>query len=365
MAASQTTARAERIADVLAQDPARWLTKLTNERDPRTFEHMLVDLESALRLLAKRADARALWAASSALHGIATEPQGRRSAAAAPLLKLFGDPSMLLPIAERLLARDDGHRDAARTLVLRARVAGAYALYGARVKLAADERARGPFIEAMRALGEVCWPVVRAALEKIPEAALTGAHPAAAQLAEDLLLCVPTVRDESAGHLAAKYVHAVDRPLCVAAARAVARLWLERARPILLALLADDDDARRTAGLVGLRQLGAVDAHAVRKLVPILKGEVEASLELRLATVAVLSVVTDEARPIAVPLLAQLVRDPSTDDATVLEAAKSLTRLLRNEARAVIGDRADRSGEALKGRLYALMEATKGGALVE
>ena len=281
-------------------------------------------------------------------------------------LRLFTDPAMLGPVAERLLAGgEDEQREPARKLLVQAGVASAYALYGARVKLAANERVRIPFVETMRLLGDKCWPVVRASLERIPAEALTGAHAAAAALAEDLLLSVPMVHDEAAGHLAARYVKADGAGLCRAAARALARLWNERARPILLALVADETDARRIAGMVGLRQLGAVDELSVRKLAPLAKGEVETHPDVRIAAIAVLGVVADSAREATIPLLARLVRDVSLDEGAVFEAARSLMALLGNEARAVVGDRAYQSAEPLKSRLLALMEATKGGALVE
>lgn len=359
-------ARGEDIASSLARDPVKWLAKLA-EGDARSFGHLVADLEGALRILAKRADARAMWAAASALHGIASDPsEAKKAELARPSLRLFADPAMLGPVAERLLANaDDEQREPARKLVVQAGVAGAYALYGARVKLAANERVRIPFVETMRLLGDKCWPVVRASLERIPEEALTGEHAAAAALAEDLLLTVPMVHDEAAGHLAARYVKADGAGLCRAAARALARLWNERARPVLLALVADETDARRIAGMVGLRQLGAVDERSVGKLAPIARGEVETHPDVRIAAIAVLGVVADSAREATIPLLARLVRDVALDEAAVFEAARSLMALLGNEARAVVGDRAYQSADPLKSRLLALMEATKGGALVE
>src|SRR5262249_43062366 len=158
------------------------------------FQKMLAELEIALRILAKRADARAMWAASSALHGIASNDEKgddtsrARGPRAAMVLRLFSDPGMLAPVSERVLTGDDDVRDAARTLVTGAGVAGAYALYGARVKLAQDPNVRHAFVTSMRDIREAGWPVIRAALERIPDAAITGGHPLAAQLAEDLLL---------------------------------------------------------------------------------------------------------------------------------------------------------------------------------
>jgi len=344
----------------LLRDPKAWLARLLEERDARTFDRMLDELEASVPVFVKDADARALRAVSSTAHGLATDAArtpGVRSRAAA-LARRFVDPTMLAPIVERLLTRDDEHRDAARALVLHAKVAGTYALYSARVKLAADSTVRAPFVETMRGLGEAAWPVVRAALEKIPATALTGEHAAATALAEDLLLCVPQLRDETAGNLVAKYVRAREPRLCRAATQALGRLWAERAAPLLLGLLADPDDGVRIAAIAGLRQIGAVDEHVVKRLAPILAQQVPAGPQLRLAAVASLEFVTPDARPVAVPLLVKLVRAGAgvVDDATVLAASKALLSVMGNEARAVVIDRSDRATEPLKSHLHQLLE---------
>src|SRR4029079_4428062 len=131
--------RAGEMSVSLAKDPKTWLTKLVEERDGRITYKMLGEVEGAARLLAQRSDSRTLRAVSSTVHGVATDESraaGTR-ARAAEVMKVFADPALLAPIAERLLAHDDDHREAGRTLVLDAGTAGAYALYGARVKGAA------------------------------------------------------------------------------------------------------------------------------------------------------------------------------------------------------------------------------------
>jgi serine/threonine-protein kinase len=359
MATRETRATAVSVS--LTKDPKSWLTKLLSERDVRAVAKMLAEVEGAARLLAQSAEARTLRAVSTTVHGIATDKQHAAEirARAAEVSKVFKDPTLLAPIAERLLARGDEHREAARALVLDAGVAGAYALYGARVKLANEPGAREPFVATMRALGESCWPVVRAALERIPAAALTGGHPVAAVLAEDLLLSLPTLRDDAAGQLVAKYVRTTEAPLCRAATQALGRVWAERAAPLLLALLDVKDDGVRTAAIAGLREIGAVDEHVVRRLLPILAKKVDGGKELRLAAVAALEFVTADARPVAVPLLVQLVRDPAADDATVLASSKALISVMGNEARAVLLDRSDRATEPLKSNMLVLLKDPK------
>ncbi len=352
--------RAKEVSVSLARDPKKWLTQLLEERDGRLFDKMLGEVGPAARLLAQKADARALRALSSTIHGIATD--GKRPAAirasATTVMKVFADPALLAPVAEKLLRRGDDS-DAARALVLDAGPAGAYALYGARVKLAAEPAVREPFVATMRALGESSWPVVRAALERIPATALTGEHPRAAELAEDLLWSVPVLRDDAAGALVAKYVRTTQASLCRAATQALGRLWAERAAPLLLALLGVPDDGVRSAAIAGLRQIGAVDEHVVQHLVPILTRKVQAGDELRLAAVTALEFVTLDARPVAVPILVKLVRDPGWEDATILAASRALLSVMGNEARAVIIDRSDTVPEPLKSHLLVLLRDPK------
>jgi hypothetical protein len=323
---------------------------------------MLGEVEAAARLLAQQADARALRALSSTIHGVAID-ETRHAAirkTASAVHKVFADPKLLAPIAERLLAAADAEgADAARALVLDAGAAGAFALYGARVKLAADPSVREPFVATMRALGEASWPVVRAALERIPGTALTGEHPRAAELAEDLLWSVPVIRDDAAGQLVAKYVRTTRASLCGAATQALGRLLAERAAPLLLALLDIEDDGVRMASIAGLRQIGAVDAHVVQRLVPILTRKIATGDELRLASVSALEFVTVDARSVAVPILVKLVRDPASEDSIVLAAARALLSVMGNEARAVIIDRSDLLPEPLKSNLLVLLKDPK------
>ena len=115
----------------------------------------------------------------------------------------------------------------------------------------------------------------------------------------------------------------------------------------------------RIAAIAGLRAIGAVDEHVVRRLAPILARKVDASQELRLATVAALEFVTPDARPLAVPLLVQLVRNTTLDDDTVYAASKALLSVMGNEARSVVIDRSDLASEPLKSHLLVLLRDPK------
>lgn len=348
----------QELASVLSRDPVPWLKRFVEERDPHLFEQQATELDRAVRVLAHRGDAKALWAVSSAVHGLAVEAArvpDERAETAAALLRLFADPGMLGPIADRLLAYDDDARDAARTLLVRARVAGAYALYGSRVKLATHPGVRAPFVATMSELGEASWPVVRAALAKIPSTAQTGGHPLAANLAEDLLLSVPPIRDEAAGQLIGSYVHAWVPALSQAAARALARVCPENARAVLVGMLAAADDGPRLAAIAGLRESGAIDGEIAYRLAPLLvRGG--ASHEVRLAALDALTTMTLEARPVAVPALVQLVQDPAVpDDATLLGAARALVAAVGLDARLIVEARAERAPPSLRSHLLALL----------
>lgn len=335
------------------------LKRLVQEREPRAFADRLAGLDRAARALSSRGDVKSLWAMSSTLHGIAsegTQAPGSRAELASRLLHVFEDPELLGTAAERLLGPEDDSRDAARTLIQRARVGGAYALYGARVKLGADPRVRVPFITTMQALGEHAWPVIRAALERLPPAAKTGEHARATELAEDLLLSVPPVRDEDAGHLVVSFASAPVPSLCRAAARAITRVWTDRARPLLLGLLAHADDGVLVATIIGLRDIGAVDVHAVRRMAPLLANESAHGPQVRAACISAMGATTADGRGDVMHVLGQLVRGHGAqDDATVLAAARALVSIAGEPAYDVVRERAARSGGALGQALAALV----------
>ena len=303
-----------------------------------SLDKMLGEVEGAARMLAQNARMRAtLRAVSSTIHGIATDderPAAIRARAAEVMQGLRRPDAARADRRAAPRARRRASRGGAHARPRRRRRRRVCALRRAREGRAEREPLASRSSTTMRALGESSWPVVRAALERIPAAALTGGHPLAAALAEDLLLCVPTLRDEAAGHLVAKYVRTTEAALCRAATQALGRLWAERAAPLLLALLDVKDDGVRAAAIAGLREIGAVDEHVVPSpRFRSSRGKVEAGHELRLAAVAALEFVTADARPVAVPLLVQLVRDPAPTIATVLAASRALISVMGNEAR--------------------------------
>lgn len=352
------TPKVDELVDVLARDPSAVLRLLSAEGDPRVAVPLLEAIGKATLVLAQRSDVRALWAVSSAAHGVASHANDEFTRRAArDVTKIFSDARVLAPIALQLLARTDAVAELAQNILVQAGVAGAYALYRARTQLASDPGVRGPFVQTLLAIGDRAWPVVRAALDRIPSSAMTGAHPLAAELACDLLVCVPPTAEDSAGYLLAKYTHASDPLLCRAAARALARVWHERAVPLLLDMLAEaTDDGRGCAAIAGLRDVGAADEDVVQSLAPVLVRPGPASRELRLEAISVMAFVTEAGRAVAVPVLARIVRDLEEEDDVVLAACRALLSSMGNEARAVIINRASRSGAPLRDYLEELLE---------
>jgi serine/threonine-protein kinase len=358
------------IADQLEASAAAWMQRFAKTPDPRAFAHIAQRLEPAVRALAARGAMSALWAVSSALHTIAAEgthAAGSRAHVASRVLRVFDEPPVLATIAEVLLGGAGETRDDARRLLVHAGVAGAYGLYGARVKLANDPAIRAPFVAALKDFGPKAWPVVRAALEKIQ-----GAQEwtrSTAELAEDLLLCVPSVGDEASGHLVVKYLRANVSGPCRAATAAIVKLWGERSKPMLIGMLQAKDDVVRIAGIAGLRQLGAIDEQVVPRLSAILTRRVPASEDLRVAAAVALAHATRSAQQPAISILTQLVTgtrdgprvdtpagdDLTREDAVVVALARSLLALGGKSYRTLVSERAERSREPLRAQLRMLL----------
>jgi len=375
-AATGSAVALDEVADALVQNAAAWLQRFTKTPDPRAFAQLAQRLEPALRTLAAAGETRALWAVSSTLHGVAmegTQAVGSRAHVASTLLRIFADPAILSSVAEQLLTGSEDARDHARRLLVHAGVAGAYGLYGARVKLANEQAIRGPFTTVLKDFGPKAWPVVRAALEKII-ASDQSQNPRTMELAEDLLLSVPLVGDESAGHLVVKYLRVNVAGVCRAATASIVKMWGDRSKPLLVGMLQSKDDVVRIAGIAGLRQLAAIDEHVVPRLHAILLRRLPAGEELRAVAAVALSHTVESARQPAISLLAQLMTPPrdalpdprmagapsapgtlTREDAVVIAIARSLLTLGGKNYRGLVAERAERSPEPLRASLKKLL----------
>ena len=373
-AAAQAVALDE-VASALSTNASTWLQRFTQIPDSRVFGQLAQRLEPAIRTLSAAGDTKALWAVSSTLHALAmngTQTAGSRAHTAASVLRVFDDPALLSGVAEQLLTGTVDEREHARRILVHAGVAGAYGLYGARVKLANEQAIRGPFIAVLNDFGPKAWPVVRAALEKIAMSD-QSANARAMELAEDLLLCVPAVGDESAGHLVVKYLRVNASGVCRAATASIVKMWGDRAKPLMVGMLQSKDDVVRIAGIAGLRQLDGIDEHVVPRLHAVLTKRLPAGEELRAAAAVALTHVTESAKQPAVSLLAQLVTPQrggppekpapgahanqtlSREDAVMVATARSLLTLGGKNYRALVAERAERSAEPLRTQLKRLL----------
>jgi serine/threonine-protein kinase len=361
--------------EALAQNVVAFTARLAKTTDPAAFAQGVQKLEPALRVLAARGEVSALWNVSSTMHGIASEPSafktersgavGSRAWSASKLLKFFDDPSILVQISEQVLMGSPEARDKARRLLMHAGVAGAYGLYGARVKLARVPDVRPQFVTMLKDFGPKAWPVVRASLEKI--AATPAPNAGTLELAEDLLLCCPFVGDESAGHVVLKHLRSTHSPVCRAATAAIIKLWGDRAKPVLVAMVTSKEDVIRIAGIAGLRQLGAIDEHLVPRLHAILTRRVPGGEEVRAAAAVALAHATPSAKQPALSVLAQLLAEKgeppsssssgtlSKQDAVLIAVARSLLALGGAKYRGLVAERAERSAEPLRGQLRGLL----------
>jgi serine/threonine-protein kinase len=348
--------------DQLAAKTLAYLARMVKTTDPGPFGQAAQQLEGPLRTLAARGDVEALWSVASTMHTIATEGNGAvgsRAWSAAKLLRIFEDPTLLVQIAEQHLIGNEESRERARRLLVNGGVAGAYGLYGARVKHAQNASIRQPFVTLLKDFGPKAWPVVRASLEKI--AATPDPNPATYDLAEDLLLCVPLVGDENAGHTVLKFLRWTQSNVCRAATAAIVKLWNERAKPVLVAMITSKDDIIRIAGIAGLRQLGAIDEHVVPRLQAILMGRVPASDEVRGAAAVALAHATASARDPAISILTQILGQDaggpssSTQDAIVVAVARSLLKLGGKQFNGLVSERAGTAAEPLRGQLRQLL----------
>lgn len=289
------------LAETLAKDPRAWLGELARERNPKTFLRKVEELESAVRTLAQRGDAKTLARISPVVSGLEIHDNAGRIALAA-VARLFADPDLLTPIAMRVLQQDS---PAGVELLVQARVSGAIALYGARTKLA-QPAARVAFVTTMKSLGPSARPVIKQALERLYEQ--SSQHRAAAELAEDVLLSVPKGDDEAAGQLVLRFGRSPLPSLVRAATRALPRVWGPNARPVLVHLLAHEDDSVCLAAVIGLHELDAIDLEAVARIAAQIEAGRARSQQLGAAFVTALRSATASAQAEATSILARFQR---------------------------------------------------------
>ncbi len=257
----------------LATTPAAWLARLTTATHADERKRMFRQLASALPALARDHHARSLLAVRRALDMLVAD--GGAASAAAPLLHFFGDPQLLAWVAELALGGDDD----AKELLVASGTQGAYALYSMRLKVNDQDAVRERFVTILGELGVSALPMIRAGLARLEPHCES---PVASAMAEDLLLGAPAARDDETGEIVARYLRVSSPALVRAGIAALTRLWGERARPFLVALLSADDDSIRIGAIQALGQVHGLDDHVVRRIAPLANSD-SASEALRTA----------------------------------------------------------------------------------
>ncbi len=336
-------------ASQLARDPSAYLAKLAEAKTPQRFAEVIAALDNAAPKLLERREAAALAKLAAALDVVALEPGGR-SAIASSALKPFSDPQMLGGIAELALTGSDEEAAVATKLIVRAGVGGAYALYAARVKnhgKTARQRVRAIIPQ----IGVAALPVVRSALERL--ATKADAY-GAVELATDLLASIPRSKDELLGNLVAKYARAPDAEMAAAATSALPRLWGERARALLVALLLHPGEAVRVASCTALVELGAVDEHVVKKLAALTDDPKWSTRDVRTAAARALASAQAEALGAAATALVNAMGSwPEGPELVVV--GESLIALYGDRAGQLIYRRAGTCGPQIQAELEALL----------
>ena len=311
------------------------MRRLVNTADPRAFAELVAPLEAAIRELAQAQAVETLWRLASTLDVLATEgPEipGSRAALSKALLRVLRDPSVLAPVAQRVLAAGDATGE---RLLHTAGTFGAHALYSARFRQG-DAEARARFTRALRGIGPSGLPILRGGLERLADRLGT---PGAIDIAEDLLVSLPASADESLGALVASYALSSHPTLARVAVAALPALWQERSRAIILGLLEHPAEDVALAALAALAELGITDEHTPRLIATIL--DRARRRNMRLGAVRAMMQARGDARHVSAGLLAERLRRcthlATTDDVELaFGLARGLLVLAPEHARQIL-----------------------------
>jgi eukaryotic-like serine/threonine-protein kinase len=307
----------------LASDPTAFMRRLVGTLDAKTFAELVRPLEGAIPTLVAQLQIETLWRLASTLDMLATEgPEtpGSRAAMSKTILRILRDPNTLAPIALRVLQSGDA---AGVRLLVAAGSFGAHALYSARVRHG-DAEARTRFVSGLREIGPAALPILRGGLERLADRLGT---PGAVHIAEDLLVALPSVRDEALGGLVAAYVRSNVPSLARRAVAALPSLWRERSRALILGLLEHPSEDVAIAAMDGLAALGVTDEHTTRRIVSVL--DKAPQWVVRRSAVRTLARARGEARPLSTMLLEERLRRVGTPlTAEDAEIAVDLARAL-------------------------------------
>jgi serine/threonine-protein kinase len=221
----------------------------------------------------------------------------------------------------------------------------------------------------MRAIGPAGVPLTTGTLRNCLERGeKSGAF------VEDLLRAIPPGPNEVTGSVVAEFLRGGTPTVIGYALVAIAGLWGERAKPLLLGALPNADGSIVTAAVTGLRVLRAIDQHVLRRLDPIVCGSVTAPDELRVAAAVAIGESVPDARAEAAGLAVRAwnparsssmwgsSRPPPTPSPVFLVAlARSLLALGVPNASAMIQERAATSPDPLRRQLASLLQSRESG----
>ncbi len=316
-------------------------------------------LEPKIRALFSEGSPEVLLRVRGTLAAIAAEPAaanaGSRALAVKPLLLLFSDPVLLAPLADIAL---EGTRDKdgfASELIVRAEKAGAYALYGARLRNSGFE-SRSRFVSLLSRIGAGALPVIRVGLERLETRLHIDGAPG---IVQDLLESLPRVYDEATSEMVARYTRSDSPALAATAALALPRVAARRARPTLLKLLTHADETVALAAISGLAAFRSSDAAVIERISPLVRESGPARQAVRLAALQLTAAATPEAVLLArslccLVLAAPALATPDAEDLVVV-AASSLLAIGGDRER--IAERRARSTASLRARLDVLLSA--------
>jgi eukaryotic-like serine/threonine-protein kinase len=352
------------LAKELSRNPKPILASMFAVENGNEFAEAAKALQQAVRKLLSRSDTATLSAVIHAMRNVIKEeraiaPPGVTSVRmkwAGRVLRVLREPGRLAELVDLALGGDEPS-PSLRHLFVETQEAGAEALVvGRRDRHAGRPQARSRFVALTKTIGPGALAILRAALHREIERGERGGA-----FVDDLLLAIPPFADETTGAVVAELLRNSPPPTMSTALVALAHLWGDRARPLLLGALRMGDPIVEAAALTGLQQLRAIDEAIVAHIDRLLVDPGRAPENLLAIAAAALADTTPSARASAAALLLRtFARAPrvGASPSFVVAVARSLLALGEPRAAALIKDRAEGSPEPLRGYLLALVRTS-------